>query len=221
LDSNRISGKKLNKLWKRENRPCASSERRTMKKEVLILITDNYADWEIGYIAPLLNNPSRSHMIKTVSIEEKTIISQGGLKVIPDYTIGNLPEKFEMLILVGGTFWSEKRFRLPQVKMVIDYCIENDIVIAAICDGATFLAENGYLDSVPHTGNSLQHLKANAPRYKGESYFKEEQCVACKSIVTANGTATLEFSREILKLLDIKLPVGILEWYSCYKYGEF
>jgi putative intracellular protease/amidase len=192
-----------------------------MKKEVLIFITDNYADWEIGFIAPLLNNPSRDHKIRTVALEQKPVISQGGLTVIPDYTIDSLPDHFEMMILTGGTYWSLAGFQIPELNQVINHCIEQGIAIAAICDGATFLAENGYLDSIPHTGNSLDHLKKNAPNYEGEDFFREKQCVVYGNIVTANGTSTLEFSRDILKLLDVKLPMDIMEWYSCYKRGTF
>lgn len=192
-----------------------------MKQEVLILITDNYADWEIGFAAPLLNNPSRSHSIKTVAIGGKPVRSQGGLRVVPDYSIDCLPEQFAMVILTGGTYWAEQKFKIPQVKKMIDDCVEKNIPIAAICDGATFLAENGYLDSIAHTGNSLAHLKSNAPNYKGDAYFQEKQCVVHDQIITANGTSTLEFSREILKLLNVQLPMGIMGWYSYYKNGAF
>ena len=97
--------------------------------------------------------------------------------MIPDYTIDSLPDDFEIMILIGGTYWSMVRFQIPELNKVINHCIEQGIAVAAICDGATFLA--------------------------------------------ANGTSTLEFSRDILKLLDVKLPIDVMEWYSCYKKGTF
>ena len=100
--------------------------------------------------------------------------------------------------------------------------LENKILVGAICDGATFMADNGYLDNISHTGNSLSHLKEKAPKYNGEWLFKEKQAIYDNNIITANGTAPLEFVREILLALNMlggKNKVD--EWYNLYKQGTF
>ncbi|WP_152657979.1 hypothetical protein [Oceanobacillus sp. CFH 90083] len=61
----------------------------------------------------------------------------------------------------------------------------------------------GYLDHIIHTGNSTAHLIEAAPDYKGKEHFIEKQAVSTEGFITANGTAAVEFSREILKYLDI------------------
>ncbi|WP_182188552.1 type 1 glutamine amidotransferase family protein [Pectinatus frisingensis] len=75
---------------------------------------------------------------------------------------------------------------------------------------------------ISHTGNSLSHLKEKAPKYNGEWLFKEKQAIYDNNIITANGTAPLEFVREILLALNMfggKNKVD--EWYNLYKQGTF
>lgn len=105
-----------------------------MKKEVLIFISNGYADWEAGYISAELNKPESEYKIKTVSLNNDNVQSMGGFTVIPDYTIDSLPAQFEMLILIGGTGWKDNSAIAP----VIESCIQNRTPIAAICDASTF-----------------------------------------------------------------------------------
>lgn len=188
-----------------------------MKKEVLIFISNGYADWEAGYISAELNKPESEYKVRTVSLNSDNIKSMGGFTVIPDYNIDNIPSQFEMLILIGGTTWKDNSAIIP----VVEKCIQDRTPIAAICDATTFLAEHGYLDNIPHTGNSLDYLKEYAPNYKGHTNFIEKQTVSSDDIITANGTAALEFTREILKKLKV-MPVEKVDgWYTFFKNGFY
>ncbi|WP_256721806.1 hypothetical protein [Paenibacillus odorifer] len=83
------------------------------------------------------------------------------------------------------------------------------------------MAEHGYLDNIPHTGNSLDYLKQNAPNYKGEANYIEKQAVSSEYIITANGTASLEFAREVMKKLE-GFPIEAVEgWYKFFKDGFY
>lgn len=137
-------------------------------------------------------------------------------------------------ILIGGTGWGNKNlirgYHLDQydsatserINGFIRKCQSSEILVAAICDGATFLADNGYLDHIAHTGNTVEHLKEKAPYYKGEEFFKEQQAVTCGNIITANGTAVLEFTREILIQLNmLENKEKAIEWFNLYKKGYF
>lgn len=188
-----------------------------MKKEVLIFISNGYADWEAGYISAELNKPESEYKVRTVSLNNDNVQSMGGFTVIPDYTIDSLPAQFEMLILIGGTGWKDNSAITP----VIERCIQNGTPIAAICDASTFLAEHGYLDEIPHTGNSLDYLKEFAPNYKGHANFLEKQTVSSDDIITANGTASLEFTREVLKKLKVMPLEQIDGWYNFFKNGFY
>ena len=98
--------------------------------------------------------------------------------------------------------------------------IEKDRIVGAICNGASFMAKCGFLNNVRHTGNGLDQLIL----WGGENYTNPEgythvQAVSDRSIVTANGSATLEFAKELLMLLGNDTPERIEMYYRFNKLG--
>lgn len=190
-----------------------------MKKEVLVFISDGYADWESAYICSQLNAPETEYIVKTISLDKEPKTSMSGFRVIPDYSVTDYPERFSMLLLIGGIAWMEQKNR--EILPVVEHAVKKDIPIGAICDAVSFLAENGYLDKIRHTGNTAEYLKLLAPHYKGEGNFVQKQAVCHGGIITANGTASLEFAKEILFMLKIKPQVEIIRWYNEHRSGFY
>ena len=135
----------------------------------------------------------------------------GGFRIIPDYAVSDYPKNFEMLLLIGGYAWMEQK----------NNTIQHHILVAAICNAANFMAENGYLDNIRHSGNTVEYMKSQAPHYKGYSNFIEKQAVCDSGIITANGTASLEFAKEIMLYLNVKPVEKIEEWYKFNKLGFY
>ena len=84
------------------------------------------------------------------------------------------------------------------------------------------MAKCGFLNAVKHTGNGLEQLKI----WGGDNYINPEgyvnaQTVSDKNIVTANGSATLEFAKELLLQLKNDTPERIEMYYQFYKQGFF
>ena len=82
------------------------------------------------------------------------------------------------------------------------------------------MAKCGFLNTVKHTGNGLEQLKI----WGGDNYINPEgyahaQAVSDKNIVTANGSATLEFAKELLLLLENDTPERIEMYYQFNKQG--
>lgn len=190
-----------------------------MKKEVLVFIFDSYADWEPAYICPELNNPETDYVIKTLGLDSEPKRSMGGFRTLPDYTVDNFPKDFSFLLLTGGLAWMERKN--DAVLPVVDYAVRNHIPVGAICNATNFMAQNGFLDHVRHTGNTVEFMKSQAPNYSGEKLYLEKQAVSDSGIITANGSAALEFSREILLTLKAKTEDGAREWYGMHKYGFY
>lgn len=190
-----------------------------MKKEILTFIFDGYADWESAYICSEINGQETDYIIKTLSFDKKIKISMGGFHTIPDYSINDCPKEFAMLILIGGEAWLEEKNN--NIKPIVDYAISNNIPVASICGATFFMGENGYLNNVKHSSNTLEFLKLKAPNYKGDSNYIEKQAVSDGNIITANGTATLEFAKEIMMLLKVKPEDKIEEWYKFHKIGNY
>jgi hypothetical protein len=75
-----------------------------MKKEVLFVLLNQFADWEGAYISTCLNigvKPPDSpvnYTVKTMSVTKEPIMSIGGFRVLPDYDINTLPEDYAGLV---------------------------------------------------------------------------------------------------------------------------
>lgn len=107
------------------------------------------------------------------------------------------------------------------VLPVVQYAVKNNIPVGAICNATNFMAENGYLDKIEHSGNTLEFMQSQAPHYLGRQHFLEKQAVCNSNIITANGSGALEFAKEILLLLKAKPESSIAEWYKQNKSGLY
>lgn len=190
-----------------------------MKKEILVFIFEGFADWESAYVCSELNAPETEYTIKTLSLDKAPKTSMGGFRVLPDYSVEDFPKAFHMLILIGGYAWMKQLNNA--VLPVVEYAIKRDIPVGAICNATNFMAENGYLNQIKHSGNTLEFMKQQAPHYHGEKLFTEKQAVCDANVVTANGTAALEFAKEILLLLKVKSETAVLKWYNEHKNGFY
>ncbi len=74
------------------------------------------------------------------------------------------------------------------------------------------------MDNVKHTSNDLQYLKMVAPNYTGEHLYQHEKAYSDQHIITANGTAPIEFAREIFKAISYDATL-IEKWYQLFKNG--
>lgn len=186
---------------------------------MLVFIFDGYADWESAYVCAELNAPETEYTVKTFGLDREPKTSMGGLRVLPDYSVDDFPSDFSMLILPGGYAWMDQLNNA--VLPVVAYAVKKQIPIGAICNAVNFMAENGFLDKIRHSGNTLEFMKLQAPHYQGEQHFLPKQAVCDSGIVTANGSAALEFTREILLLLNVKSEYDVIKWYHETKHGLY
>lgn len=188
------------------------------KKEVLVFIFDGYADWESAFVCAELNAAS-DYQVKTISLDKTPKTSMGGFRVTPDYSVDAFPEDFSMLILPGGMAWLGQGN--DAVAPLVAHAVRNHIPVGAICNAVHFMAENGYLDKIRHTGNTMAYLQSTAPHYRGGENFLEEQAVCDHNIITANGSAALEFAVKIFSVLGVKDEQALGEWYAMHKKGYY
>lgn len=194
-----------------------------MKKEILFIILNDFADWEGAYIAPNLNagvepGSESKYIVKTVAITKEPVVSIGGFKVLPDYGINDIPADYAGVVLIGGMSWlsPESEAIVPLVKEAI----KNKKLVAGICNASVFLGMHGFLNEVKHTSNGLEYLKNYAgTNYTGERHYVNESAVRDGNIVTANGFSALEFSYEILYALEADTPQKIERSFRMNKTG--
>ena len=177
-----------------------------MRKEVLFVLLDEYADWEGAFLSTSLNfgvmpGSDKKYIPKTVAPTEKEVCSIGGFRTIPDYSFRNLPEDYAALILIGGMQWNTPV--AESLVPIVTKALQQGKIVGAICNAASFMAAHGFLNHVKHTGNTKEQLKLwGKENYTNENGYIEKQCVYDKNIVTANGTGYMEFCRDILLLLQ-------------------
>ncbi|MGM1019089.1 MAG: type 1 glutamine amidotransferase family protein [Bacillota bacterium] len=196
-----------------------------MNNTVYLYVFDTMADWEIGYLTAELNSgrfykkglaPSK---IVTVGIEKIPVTTMGGLKILPDIKLDECSlESTDALILPGGDTWTET-IHQPILK-IAERCLEEGIWVAAICGATMGLAQTGLLNSRWHTSNDLEYLKMICPTYTGEKYYKMESAVTDGKLITASGTAPLEFSVHVLKALGVFSSKTLDAWYNLNKTQE-
>lgn len=193
-----------------------------MNEKVLFVLLDEYADWEAASLAAALNEEpegeGRRFDVKTVSLTKEPVRSIGGFTVVPDYSIDDAPEKFAGLILIGGNSW--RKDGSERVMELVDKAISQQAVLGAICDASVFLGKNGLLNDVPHTSNHLEDLQeTSGDRYTNEAHYLQQQAVRSGQLITANGSAFLEFGKEVLEALNAAPQAEIDEWYGFFKQG--
>ncbi len=188
-------------------------------KMILYIILEQWADWELAYISSAVNMLGQGKFEnKTVSLTKNAVTSIGGVKCVPDYDLQSIPSDYEAVILIGGMSWHNEN--ALQVKPLINDCIKNGKVLGAICDACRFLGSVGALNNAKHTANDLTELK-QCSAYTNEQGFIHRQAVSDNKVITANGTATLEFAQEVLQALSVATEEQIKGWYDFHKLGFY
>ena len=169
---------------------------------------------------------SNIHTLKAASRSGVSVFSQepvasiGGFRVIPDFEVDAVPEAYAALALIGGLSWCSDA--ALGFALLVEDCRRQGSVLDGICGAAAFLARLGALNHARHTANELAGLKEwYGSACAGEAFFTARQAVRDKNIATANGTAPLEFAREMLMALEAAPEEKIRGWYDFHKLGFY
>lgn len=195
-----------------------------MSNEILYLLLPDYAAHEAVYLTEAIASDgfaikeSPKYVNKVVAPTLEPVSSIGGFRTIPDYSFDTIPDDYAALILIGGFGWTTPI--ADKVVPIVRQAIEKGIVIGAVCNGASFMAKHGFLNDIKHTGNGLEQLKLwGGENYTNPDGYVHAQAVCDRNIVTANGSATLEFAKELLLLLENDMPEHIEMYYQFNKQG--
>lgn len=194
-------------------------------RKVYLYVFDTMSDWEVGYLIAELNSGRyfKKELVPlevvTVGIDKNPVTTMGGLKILPEISINECTVKStDVIVLPGGDTWIEK-IHAPILETV-SRCLKEGTVVAAICGATLGLARMGLLDSRSHTSNNLEYLKMICPDYNGEKYYEIKPAVTDGNLITASGIAPLEFTMEVLKVLDVIAPETLLSWFNLYQTQE-
>lgn len=194
-------------------------------KEILYVLLDKYAAHEMVFLSQAINDgemgprecPKFINKVVAHSMESVTSIS--GTRILPDYTFANMPDDYAALVLIGGHGWRDDSLT-EDVLPIVNDAIANSRIVGAICNAASWMAKQGFLNNIKHTGNGVQQLKLwGGDNYTGMSHYVNEQAVRDGNVVTANGSGYLEFAKELLLLLKNDTQEMTERYYQFNKQG--
>ena len=145
-----------------------------MNNEVLYILLPDYAAHEAVYLSQAIASDefalkeAPKYVNKVVAPTLEPVKSIGGFRTVPDYSFDTMPGDYAALVLVGGFGWSTPVAEL--VVPIVRDAIEKGRIVGAICNGASFLAKHGFLNTVKHTGNGPEQLRL----WGGDSYTNPE-----------------------------------------------
>lgn len=192
-------------------------------KKIAIYLSDEYADFEQSYVAPLLAR-SKKYKIEYIG-SKKQILSMGLMCVNVDKLVSSFNEsqmdEYVAIILLGGDRWKKINYLDDELNELLLLFKKHNLLIAGICDAVTFLANNGYLNNVNHTGNTVEHLIKNCPGYTNKEHYIEKQSVVDKNLISANGTSSIEFARDVVDTLNALEDDSFKYWCAYMKNGLY
>lgn len=192
---------------------------------VYVYVLETLADWELGYITSELHSgrffkkDAERVSLKTVSYSKEPIHTMGGLTVIPNCLINDIVvSETSVLLLPGADTWNDPRHGAI-IKKAGEF-LSIGATVGAICGATTALANYGLLDNRRHTSNGQGFLEMFCPAYKGQNFYVDEPSVADNNLITANPTASLLWTKQILEHLGVFQTDTLEFWYEYFSTGK-
>lgn len=139
--------------------------------------------------------------VVTVGIGDQGVTGAHGISVLADITDAQvvLSDDLDMIVLPGGMPGTLNLEKNLVVQKTIEYCVENNIYIAAICAAPSILGHKNLLDG----------RKATAyPGFEtqlGNVVLADEYVVVDGQFITARGAGvSVDFSLKLVELLEGK-----------------
>lgn len=173
--------------------------------KIALFLFDNMTDYEITFITHLLSVDAGKEIV-TISYDDKMIRSASGLLYRADKLVKEVAADDLDGLILGGGWFGEVRGELVELIQALD---SQRKLLAGICGAGTFfLAISGVLNRVryttPITCWTDQHIRVfgDTDPFPRENYV-QKRVVSDQNVVTAQGTAFLDFAVEICDWLNL------------------
>jgi putative intracellular protease/amidase len=189
-----------------------------MTPAVHLVLIDGLADWEPAYALPALRQSG--YDVITVGFTPEPVTTLSGLRVAPDMQWDALTDS-KLVVLPGSDGWSRNEYPVEKFQQKLGSLLSANVPVAAICGATVAVARAGAFEGRQHTSNDQGWLQHEAPDYKGASgYRSDELAVRDRGLISAAGSAPVEFARAIIAELDA-MPKEKLEiWFTLFKTGR-
>lgn len=177
----------------------------TTLKKIGIFIFKDMTDHHVSLIAQLLNATEGVEII-TLANKDGVIKARSGFNFIPDKTLKKIEySELDGLIIPGG--WSNTYS--DELQELIWYLRDNNKLLAGICGAGTIsLAKAGLFEKYEYTTPVKKWTKKHSEVFGGEDPFNRDNFVDYDvvrdcNVITADGTAFIDFSVEICDMLKL------------------
>ncbi len=172
-----------------------------MSKIVYCYCYPDMADFEVILLLHRLRCIGGRRIV-TIADTPDPVISQSGLRYLPDLTVDQASaEEAEALIIPGGPINNDQNAILPLIRQMH----RQNKLIAAICFGPQFLARAGLLHSLRYTTSCTpEHIAALGvedpfPR----DLYLDRRILWDNNIITAQGHAFVDFALAVFRGLGL------------------
>jgi putative intracellular protease/amidase len=188
-----------------------------MTRTAHILLIDQLADWEPGYLLTELHTgrfTGEPWNVVGVAATTDPVRTMGGMRWVPEATLEDIgPAGSDLLILPGGLGWRPE-VEAPPMRTAARF-LDAGVPVAAICGATEALARAGLLDTRAHTSAAREVLVATG--YAGGDLYLDQRAVAADGLVTAGPQSPVHFALATLELLGL-LSGDRLEAYEAVFY---
>ena len=171
-------------------------------KKILCYVSNEMADFEIVLAFHFLKSKGNRDILP-VGIDLTPVVSQSGLTYLPRQTLAQALDltDVEALIIPGGPI-RPQRDELTRLIRKVD---AEKKLLAAICFGPQYLGRAGILDRRRFTTScSEDTIKSlGVPDPYPRNNYVEERVVRDGNVITAKGSAFVDFAFAISDYLDI------------------
>ena len=166
---------------------------------IYVFLAQGFEEIEALTVVDLLRRCEKE--VITVGVGDNIVIGSHGIPVVTDTITYEMPlnDDLEMIVLPGGMPGTLNLEKSPQVQSAIDFCVENNKFIGAICAAPSILGHKGLLDgkdAVCYKGYEAQ---------LGNAVLCSEPAVASGNIVTGRSAGvSVQFALKLVEVLISK-----------------
>ena len=176
-----------------------ATARRQAPRNVAVFLFDGVELLDFAGPADVFSAAGSGYKVYTVAESTEPIVSQGFVKVVPEFSIHNCP-KPDVLVIPGGN--TAAPLDSPEVIAWIKGVSENTEVTMSVCTGAFILAKAGLLDGQQATTHwsQLARLRKAAPNIDVRD--KVRFIDAGKIVTTAGVSAGIDGALHVVDRLS-------------------
>jgi len=177
-------------------------------KKTAVLIYPNFSGYELTTALSILMQGKKP--ISVISIDKEPVREEAGLTVMADLTVDQVNyEEFDSLLLTGCMDIFNVLPNTVYTDFIQNISKQDNFIIASISSSPALLAKAGLLKNKKYTVGLMEEARKASGLFEGANYI-DELIVQDGNLITARGSAFIEFGIQFGKLLNLQFEEG---WY--------